>query len=93
MIHAAITLVFCIIILSFKLPVGLVLIPVAFYIGREHAQAEYRYIEAHGRKRANCPWWCGFMPEAWTLKGVMDWILPLGVALGAVFLSCLLGLN
>ena len=76
MIHAAITLVFCVIILSFKLPVGLVLIPVAFYIGREHAQAEYRYIEAHGRKRANCPWWCGFMPEAWTMKGVMDFLLP-----------------
>ena len=84
MIHAAITLVFCVIILSFKLPVGLVLIPVAFYIGREHAQAEYRYIEAHGRKRANCPWWCGFMPEAWTMKGVMDFLLPIIVVMFAV---------
>ena len=84
MIHAAITLVFCVIILSFKLPVGLVLIPVAFYIGREHAQAEYRYIEAHGRKRANCPWWCGFMPEAWTMKGVMDFLLPIIVTMFTV---------
>ena len=84
MIHAAITLVFCAIILSFKLPVGLVLIPVAFYIGREHAQAEYRYIEAHGRKRANCPWWCGFMPEAWTMKGVMDFLLPIIVVMFTV---------
>ena len=84
MIHAAITLVFCVIILSFKLPVGLVLIPVAFYIGREHAQAEYRYIEAHGRKRANCPWWCGFMPEAWTMKGVMDFLLPIIVMMFTV---------
>ena len=84
MIHAAITLVFCVIILSFKLPVGLVLIPVAFYIGREHAQAEYRYIEAHGRKRANCPWWCGFMPEAWTMKGVMDFLLPIIVVMFTV---------
>lgn len=84
MIHAAITLVFCVIILSFKLPVGLVLIPVAFYIGREHAQAEYRYIEAHGRKRANCPWWCGFMPEAWTMKGIMDFLLPIIVVMFTV---------
>ena len=84
MIHAVITLVFCVIILSFKLPVGLVLIPVAFYIGREHAQAEYRYIEAHGRKRANCPWWCGFMPEAWTMKGVMDFLLPIIVVMFTV---------
>ena len=84
MIHAAITLIFCVIILSFKLPVGLVLIPVAFYIGREHAQAEYRYIEAHGRKRANCPWWCGFMPEAWTMKGVMDFLLPIIVVMFTV---------
>lgn len=77
MIHGVITLVFCIAVLLLKLPVGLVLIPIGFYIGREHAQAEYRYIEAHGRKRANCPWWCGFMPEAWTMKGIMDFLLPI----------------
>ena len=77
MIHGIITLVFCIAVLLLKLPIGLVLIPVGFYIGREHAQAEYRYIEAHGKKRANCPWWCGFMPEAWTMKSVMDFLLPI----------------
>ena len=93
MVHGIITLVFCIAVLLLKLPVGLVLIPVGFYIGREHAQAEYRYIEAHGRKRVNCPWWCGFMPKAWTLKGLLDWILPLGVALGVAVLSCLLDLK
>lgn len=49
----------------------------AFYIGREHAQAEYRIIYTHyGHKRANAPWWCGFDRRAWTVKGLMDWIAP-----------------
>jgi len=55
----------------------------AFYFGREHAQAEYRYIESHGGKRAACPWYCGLLPSAWTAKGMLDWLLPLAVALAA----------
>ena len=50
----------------------------AFYIGREHSQAEYRVLkEFYGNKRANAPWYCGFELRAWTLKGVLDWIAPL----------------
>ena len=52
------------------------------FIGREIAQAEYRYIQAHGGKRAACPWWCGFHPSAWNAKALADWLLPLGIALG-----------
>lgn len=93
MIHALITTIWCVLCILFNLSSAILFIPSAFYLGREHTQAEYRYIEAHGRKRANCPWWCGFMPEAWTLKGLLDWILPLEVSLGAVVLSSLLDLN
>ena len=93
MIHALITTIWCILCILLNLPLAMLFIPSTFYLGREVAQAEYKYIEAHGRKRANCPWWCGFMPEAWTLKGLLDWILPLGVALGAVVLSSLLDLK
>lgn len=50
---------------------------VAFFIGREIAQSEYRYIEANSGKRYKCPWYCGFLPSAWTLKGLLDWALPL----------------
>lgn len=50
-----------------------------FYMGREHAQAEYRYIEAHGGCRAKCPPWCGFLPSAWTSKSILDWLAPLVV--------------
>lgn len=54
----------------------------ALFAGRELAQAEYRYIEAHGGRRADCPWWCGLLPEAWTRKGLADWLVPLGLACG-----------
>ena len=48
-----------------------------YFIGREYAQAEYRNIEHYyGGFRRNMPWWGGIEPQAWTLKGMLDWILP-----------------
>jgi len=56
----------------------------ALYMGREHAQAEYRWIEAYGlHRRANMPWWGGFDPRVWNVKSLTDWALPL-VAVGMV---------
>lgn len=60
---------------------GLPMLGAAFYFGRELAQAEYRYIQEHGGKRDSVPWWCGFLPSAWTFKGVTDWVGPLLIAL------------
>lgn len=58
----------------------------AVYIGREHAQAEYRWIETYGfGRRANMPWWGGFDLKVWNWKSVVDWFLPLiGLSLVAV---------
>lgn len=40
------------------------LLGAALFIGREHAQAEYRWIESFGLgRRANMPWWGGFDPR------------------------------
>ena len=48
-----------------------------YFIGREYAQAEYRNIEQHyGGFRRNMPYWGGMEPRAWTLKGLLDFILP-----------------
>ncbi len=80
MVHTIITLVWCAGCVFMGAPAPFLFWPVAFYLGREHAQAEYRYIEAHGGHRADCPWWCGFAPSAWTLKGLLDFLLPLAVA-------------
>jgi hypothetical protein len=51
----------------------------AFYIGREHAQAEYRWIKTFGDgKRSNLPAWGGFDPRVWRgeYDALLDWILP-----------------
>ena len=48
-----------------------------YFIGREYAQAEYRNIEQnYGGFRRNMPYWGGLEPRAWTLKGLLDFILP-----------------
>lgn len=86
MIHALITLIVCLIIFAFvfltKLPISLLFfLPAIFYLGREFTQAEYRYINQYcNKKRANMPWYAPFTKKAWTLKGMLDWILPLVVS-------------
>lgn len=63
-----------------------------FFIGREHAQAEYRNIEHnYERKRANMPWWGGFDPKAWNLKSMLDWILPTITGFAIAILATFMG--
>lgn len=90
MIHALIAVAFCLpcLLLGFLWPVFFW--PAAFYLGRESAQAEYRYIEAHGGKRENCPWWCGLVPSAWTAKSLLDFLLPFAVSAGFALASVFL---
>lgn len=43
------------------------LIACSYFIGRELAQAEYRWIEQFGEGlRANAPWWAAFDGRVWT---------------------------
>lgn len=90
MVHALITAVWCLACLLTGLPWPFLFWAPSWYCGRDVAQAEERYIKAHGGKRANCPWYCGFLPEAWTLKGMMDWLLPTAVALIACIVQAVL---
>ena len=42
------------------------MLPVAFFIGREHAQAEYRWIEKYGQwRRYNLRWYNVFDKRIW----------------------------
>ena len=88
MIHALISAITCLVMALMGLPPALCLTPAAFYMGREFTQAEYRYIAAYcNGKRENMPWNAGILPAAWTVKGVLDWVLPLlvcAVACGVV---------
>lgn len=86
MIHSLITLALA----ALAWPVGLhaevAVMSAAFYCGREHAQAEYRTIKSfYGGKRDNAPWWCGFEPRAWDEKSLLDWMVPVVVAIGMEF--------
>jgi hypothetical protein len=48
-----------------------------YFIGREYAQAEYRNIEHnYGGFRRNMPYFGGLESRAWTIKGLLDFILP-----------------
>jgi hypothetical protein len=62
---------------------------VGFFLGREHAQAEYRVIQKfYDGKRANMPWYGGFERRAWDKKSMLDWILPLTAVLSvALFME------
>lgn len=83
--HLIITACFCFVVFLFCLISSVFSLafffPAWFYLGRELAQAEERYIDAHGGHRKNCPWYCGFFIESWNLKSSLDWILPLLVSI------------
>lgn len=51
----------------------------AYFIGREFAQAEYRWIEHFGAgRRVNMPWWGPFDLRVWPkFDQWIDWIGPL----------------
>ena len=90
MVHGLVTLVWCIACIALGLPWPVLFWPPAFYVGREEAQAEARWVSAHGGKRENCSVFCGFFPGAWDLKSLLDWVLPFTASLTAVLLQRLL---
>jgi hypothetical protein len=61
----------------------------ALFLGREIAQAEYRWIERFGSgQRANLRWWGGFDARVWDRHSIAGWIIPmLAVAVTAALRS------
>ena len=83
--HAAIAIVIQLLLWPFGLWIGATA-AAAFFIGREITQAEYRNIDNfYGGKRANMPWYGGFQKQAWTAKGMLDWILPTALTIAIAF--------
>jgi len=60
----------------------------AYFLGRELAQAEYRWIEWFGHHhRAEMPWWGPLDPRVWPkLDQWVDWLGPVA-ATGATALA------
>lgn len=53
-------------------------------MGREHAQAEYKWIERYGQgRRANLPWWGWADPRVWDFH---SWFWNLSLPIAAVLL-------
>ena len=51
-----------------------------FWAGREHSQAEYRYMSAHGINRSSLKWYDGFKLESWNYDSfVNDLVIPIVV--------------
>lgn len=49
-------------------------VAVAFFLGREVAQNEYRWIQSHGGLRSNMPTMAGF--EEWSRDSALDAAVP-----------------
>jgi hypothetical protein len=66
----------------------------AFFIAREHTQAEYRVIQKfYDGKRANMPWYGGFEPRGWDRKSVLDFVLPIAATALVLIILKLVGLQ
>lgn len=56
------------------------LLMAGFWAGREHSQAEYRYMKLKGINRDSLKWYDSFKPEAWNYDSfVNDLVLPIVV--------------
>jgi hypothetical protein len=68
------------------------MLSIGFFLGREHAQAEYRVIQKfYEGKRANMPWYGGFEPHGWDIKSILDFGLPIIVTTIALIVIKLVG--
>lgn len=61
---------------------------IGFWCGREHAQAEYRWIERYGNGlRSNMPWDGGFRAVVWDVHSYAGFLAPIVCGLPIVAAS------
>jgi hypothetical protein len=88
-VHPAMALVIVLVFDQFGFGLVGATLASAFFAGREHAQAEYKWIEHFGEgKRANMKWWNAFDKRVWdTHSWFWNLVAPIGVAFGFVFIK------
>ncbi|MFW9602458.1 MAG: hypothetical protein ACMV1B_09075 [Prevotella sp.] len=80
--HIIITIVLVAIAIPFEFEIYTLLILSGFWFGREHSQAEYRYMKLKGINRSKLGFFDGFKKEAWDMDSfVNDLVLPITVGL------------
>ena len=86
LLHSIIVIVAFAIGYAFGYPVEFTLCSVWFFIGREIAQAEYRWIEKYGNgKRANMHWYAPLDLSLWNVHSWW-WNLGLPIVIGLVLI-------
>ena len=91
--HTIITAVLVTVGCVFGYGVGVLLVVGGFWFGREHSQAEYRYMKLKGINRSKLGFFDGFRQEAWNRDSFLnDLIIPILVGLLAIGLPILFGL-
>lgn len=48
-----------------------------FFLGREHSEAEYRWMDLHKTNRTGAESIGAFSPDVWTIGSLLDWIVPI----------------
>lgn len=80
--HIIITIVLVAIAIPFGFEIYALLMLSGFWFGREHSQAEYRYMKLKGINRSKLGFFDGFKKEAWNKDSFLnDLILPIIVGL------------
>ena len=78
--HTIITAVLVTVGCVFGYGIYTLLVVGGFWLGREHAQAEYRYMKLKGINRNKLGFFDGFKLEAWDKGSFLnDLIIPIGV--------------
>ena len=85
--HSIITLVIVLIFEQFGLGLIGAVLASSFFVGREHAQAEYKWIGQYGNgKRANMKWWNVFEVRVWDFHSwFWNLLAPITIAFAFVF--------
>lgn len=82
--HAVFALIMMVPFVLLGIPHAGVAFGIAFFLGREHAQAEERYIKANGGKRVGTPKPAEFgclNKKYWSTDSLLDFIVPALVCL------------
>lgn len=83
--HSLITIAVMSVAIMFGLQLFALLVISVFWIGREHSQAEYRYMKAMKINRSKLSFIDSFKPIAWNKDSLInDMILP--ILVGSLFI-------
>ena len=85
--HSIITLGVVLVTTLFGYEIEAILLMSGIWLGREHSQAEYRYMELKGINRSKLGFFDGFRKEAWSKDSLInDLVIPILVGLLTIWL-------